>query len=64
MKHRNINNVNNSVTNNTKALSDRYLNDLANKLFKSLVEPIKYDRRLIDLGYKPKDLKQNTNYKE
>lgn len=30
------------------------LTKLANMLTKTLVEPIKYDRRLIDLGYKPK----------
>lgn len=42
----------------TKKMSDKYLNDLANKLFKSLVEPVKFDRRLLDLGYKPKDLKK------
>lgn len=37
------------------------LTKLANMLTKTLVEPIKYDRRLLDLGYKPKSNKKTTN---
>lgn len=59
MKNNQEINLKNNQIDNTKKLSDKYLIELANKLHKTLVEPIKYDRRLIDLGYKPKDLKSN-----